>query len=278
MNGTQRKFTVTVAITRGESGSVADLVAARTGLSKGVVKDAMNKGALWIRKKKGGLRRLRKATAHGVPGNTLEFFYDERVLSVKPPEAVCLSDQTHYSVWFKPPGLMAQGTMYGDHCSLLRQAELYFKPSRDVFLVHRIDREASGIMLIAHTKDAAGKLSVLFQKNLIVKRYSATVLGDVSERGMAGTIDLPLDGKAAHTEYQAVSYDPQSNTSRVNVIITTGRLHQIRRHFDMIGHPVMGDPKYGKRNKNVEGMKLTAVSLKFHCPFRDEEIEFNLPE
>jgi len=73
--------------------------------------------------------------------------------------------------------------MFGDHCSLLRQAELFFKGSRKVFLVHRIDREADGVMLIAHTKEAAARLSELFQKKLIAKEYHVVVLGDLTEQG-----------------------------------------------------------------------------------------------
>jgi tRNA pseudouridine32 synthase/23S rRNA pseudouridine746 synthase len=54
----------------------------------------------------------------------------------------------------------------------------------------------------------------------------------------------------------------------------SGRKHQIRRHFDMIGHPVMGDPRYGKGNKNAEGLQLLATSLKFKCPFTHEKRVF----
>jgi tRNA pseudouridine32 synthase/23S rRNA pseudouridine746 synthase len=73
-----------------------------------------------------------------------------------------------------------------------------------------------------------------------------------------------------------VSYAPETNTSIADVSIRTGRLHQIRRHFDMLGSPVLGDPKYGTNNKNTEGMKLSAVSLKFRCPFLKHEVEFKI--
>jgi tRNA pseudouridine32 synthase/23S rRNA pseudouridine746 synthase len=237
----------------------------------------MNKGAAWMRRRKGGLKRLRRATEPVHKGDHIEFYYDEKVLSLKPPEAGCISDRKQYSVWYKPSGLVAQGTMYGDHCSLLRQAELFFNSSREVFLVHRLDREAAGLMLLAHSRVAAARLSVLFQKNLIVKEYRAEVLGNAGGKGRHGSIALPLDGKPSFTEFEVESYDPVKNTSMVTVRIKTGRLHQIRRHFEMIGFPVMGDPKYGKGNKNREGMKLRAVSLRFHCPFENREVRFTLP-
>jgi len=172
---------------------------------------------------------------------------------------------------------MAQGTEYGDHCSLLRQAELFFRPQRKVFLVHRLDREAEGLMLIAHNEEAAAKLSHLFQKNQIIKRYTVEVLGNLFERP-GKRIDLPLDGKPALTEYEAVSYDPGTNTSKALVHIKTGRLHQIRRHLDLIGHPVMGDPRYGTGNKNRAGLRLIADELRFHCPFTKREVVFTLKD
>lgn len=274
-----KHFVVKITAEPGMSGSVCDLIAARSGLSKTKVKEAMNKGALWIRKKKSGFKRVRRATTPLVPGDYIEFYYDDKVLSSVPPApGELLSDQGHYSVWYKPAGLMSQGTMYGDHCSLMRQAETLFSPARETFLVHRLDREASGIMLLAHTREAASKLSELFRGHRITKEYRIEVLGRVGRKGEKGAIELPLDGKPSRTEYAVVRYHPERAATEVRVMITTGRLHQIRRHFDMIGHPVMGDPKYGSGNKNVEGMKLTAVALRFRCPFQGRDIAFTLPE
>ncbi len=256
--------------------TACDFLASGTGLSKSRVKDAMNKGAVRLRRKKGGMTRLRKATAKLSTGDRIELYYDEKLLSLTPSQAVCLNDCVHYSVWYKPPGLLAQGTAFGDHCSLTRQAELLF-PSRRVFLVHRLDREAEGLMLLAHSSAAAARLSELFRKNSILKEYRAEVMGDMRKEGRRGTIDRPLDGKEAFTEFDVESFDPESGTSIVRLTIKTGRLHQIRRHLEMSGHPVMGDPKYGRGNKNNEGMRLSAVSLRFLCPFRQREVEFNLP-
>ena len=269
------KFTFKKSIGEGASGTVCDLLASETGISKSKIKDAMNKGALWVGKEKGRLRRLRKATSMLHAGMRIEFHYDEMLLALKPPQARLLEDLKEYSVWHKPAGLMAQGTMYGDHCSLLRQVEIYFGNTREFFLVHRLDREAAGLMLITHTSKAAAELSEIFRNNLIIKKYRIEVLGNMAEEWSKGTIDLNLDCKTALTEYEVESYDPASNTSIVDVTIKTGRLHQIRRHFDMIGFPVIGDPKYGQGNKNREGMKLVAYSLKFKCPIRKTEVEYN---
>ncbi len=270
-------FTLRIIITPEDVGTTAcDLIAARAGLAKSRVKDAMCKGAVWLTGKRGGRKRLRKATAQLVSGDILELSYDPRLLAVKPPVAQCLHDAHHYSVWLKPAGLLAQGTDYGDHCSLVRQVEVHFRLKRPVLPVHRLDREVAGLMILAHSKTAAAKLSQLMQDNVIEKQYRVTVLGHPSPE--QGIIELPLDRKPAITCYTVTAYDSASNTSVVEVTLKTGRLHQIRRHFAMLGHPVLGDPKYGVGNKNSTGMELVAHRLAFRCPFTRKEVHISLDE
>lgn len=255
--------------------TVCEFVAELTALSKSRIKDAMGKGAVWLKKQKGKKQRIRRATAGIRPGDTLSIYYDEALLCKLPALPELISDQGRYSVWIKPAGLMTQGTKYGDHCSLLRRAELHFKTKRKAYLIHRLDREAAGLVLIAHDKTAAGRLSRLFQTRQIIKRYKARVLGNLAAKPPGDRIDLKLDGKPAATEFTVSGYDPATRTSRVNIVIRTGRKHQIRRHFEMIGHPVMGDPRYGKNNKNKDGMQLAATALEFRCPFNKKQLVFN---
>ena len=271
------RFSLTKTVGPNGPGTACEFIAFHSGLSKSRIKDAMNKGAVWVKKKKGKPYRLRRATAPVQSGDYLSIYYDAKLLALEPPAPQCLSDQVRYSAWHKPAGLMSQGTKYGDHCSLLRQAQLYFKSKRNVFPVHRLDREVSGIVLIAHDKTAAGKLSRLFLSQKIIKRYRARVLGNLAERKPRGEIDQPLDGKSAVTEFAVTNYDPILNTSAVDIIIHTGRKHQIRRHFDAIGFPVMGDPRYGKGNKNNSGLKLMATALEFNCPFKKKSLIFEIP-
>ena len=272
-----QKFTLTKTVGKDDPAAVCDFLASHSGLSKSRVKDAMSKGAVWLKKKKGTPHRIRRATTAINAGDILSINYDARLLALAPPRPDCISDQERYSVWHKPAGLMTQGTRFGDHCSLLRQVELFFKSRREVFPVHRLDREADGIVLIAHDKKAAGKLSGLFGSQQIIKRYRARVLGNLANKGSRGIIDQSLEDKSAVTEYAVTGYDPTANVSSVDVIIHTGRKHQIRRHFESIGFPVIGDPRYGKGNKNKSGLKLLAISLEFNCPFQGKNLVFENP-
>lgn len=273
MNGTR---IISHRVAAAESATACELLAARSGFSKGKIKDAMNKGAVWLVPPAGPMKRLRRATATLNPGEKIELHYNDEVLAKQVPASALLADMQHYSVWFKPSGVLAQGTMEGDHCALLRQAELYFKMLRPVFLVHRLDREASGLMLVAHSQNAAARLSALFQNNNVYKRYWVQVRGQLAPA--QAVIDTPLDGKAAHTHYTVESYDVASDTSVLSVVIDTGRLHQIRRHLAGLDHPVIGDPKYGSGNKNPAGLQLNAVQLRFRCPFIDKEMDFLIPK
>jgi tRNA pseudouridine32 synthase / 23S rRNA pseudouridine746 synthase len=247
-----------------------------TGLSKIKIKDAMIKGAVWITDRRKKRIRIRRATTLIQQSDHVEFYYDPDILSIVPPSAKLLCDMVHYSVWHKPVGLMTQGTDFGDHCSLIRQSEIYFQARRKSYPIHRLDRETEGLVVIAHTAEAAKKMSGLFQKREVIKRYRATVLGNLGFLDKIIKIEIPLDGKESITEYQAEGYDPVSNTSTVTIWIKTGRKHQIRRHFDIIGYPVMGDPQYGKGNKNDQGLQLRAISLEFRCPFLNKEKCFHL--
>lgn len=272
-----KKFRLIKTIESGGKEPVGDVLSALSGLSREGVDDALRKGALWLRRRNRNGVRLREPGFELRQGDKLEFFYDEALLGQVPPRAECVADEIQYSAWYKPAGLLTQGTRFGDHCSLLRQAELHFRPSRPAFPVHRLDREAGGLVLVAHSKKAAAALSGLFQKHALRREYRALLRGNPGQDGREGIIDAPLDGKPALTEFRVIAYDAERDCSEVTVLLKTGRLHQIRRHFDLLGFPVMGDPRYGRRNKNREGLRLEAFSLEFKCPFTGRRKEYLSP-
>lgn len=259
-----------------EQGKAFDLLAREAGISKSAVKRAMNMGAVWHRRGKSKQRRLRKATFQIRPGDRLAIYYDDAILTRSPPKAICLEDFQHYSIWYKPAGLMTQGSRYGDHCALTRQVEQHFKPHRSAYIVHRIDRETAGLVILCHSQKAAGLFSGMFRRREIKKGYDVRVRGDLRNAGNQEAIAFPLDGRKAQTLYQFIAYDHEMNESRAQVEIITGRTHQIRRHFEMIGYPVVGDPRYGTGNKNRTGLRLVATSLEFTCPFRNRTANFRI--
>lgn len=243
----------------------ASLLSQLSGLPKQRIKDAMSKGAVWHQRRQ--RKRLRRARFELQAGDRLQLCYDENLLKRSLPEGCrCLQQEKGWSVWFKPAGMMSQGNDFGDHLSLLRYVEV--TTGLPVFLVHRLDRETAGLMLIAHSRQSAAAFSRLFQHQQIDKIYLAQVRG---EAPADGKIDSPLDGKSALTYYRRLGYDPEQNVSTLRVEIATGRTHQIRRHLASIGHPLMGDPRYGRDNRDPNGLQLLANELRFTCPLSGRE-------
>ncbi|MBD3656249.1 RluA family pseudouridine synthase [Marinobacter sp.] len=251
--------------------TAVDALAEASGLPKQRIKDAMAKGACWWTYK-GKQVRLRKAKREVKAGTRLQLFYDDAVLARKPEAAELLEDRGRYSVWFKPHGLLAQGSQWGDHCSLLRWAEVELK--RDCFLVHRLDGDAAGLMLIAHDARAAGALSQLFSGRTMTKVYQARVAGllEATDR----LIDAPVDDKPALSHVTTLSLDESGPTSLLQVTIETGRKHQIRRHLAGLGHAIVGDRLYGQ--PAPVPLQLLAVHLAFDCPLSRRRVSFDLPQ
>ncbi len=256
-----------ITIATDDPATACDALANRTGLSKTRLKRAMRQGAVWLQRGDAKERRVRRATTVCRLGDHWSVYYDPAILDLDPPQASCLKTTAHYSIWFKPAGLMTQGTRFGDHCSLARQVEHHFQMKRKVLLVHRIDREAAGLVLVAHSRQAAAQFSAMLRNGALKKRYTVYVRGDMTGQPSPGRINLDLDGRPSLTEYEVVAYDAALNQTLLHVRIQTGRKHQIRRHMAMIGFPIMGDPRYGENNKNQSGLKLAADCISFDCPF-----------
>ncbi len=270
-----QKFEFTV--TKAEQ-TALDLLAEGTGLPKQRIKDAMNKGAVWWTLK-GKTLRLRRATKVLYKGSKIQFFYDEQVLARKPENATLIYDGGNYSIWFKPAGMLSQGSQWGDHCSILRWVEVNGQPNegqrqRECFLVHRLDADAMGLIILAHDGQSAAKLSALFQARDMRKFYQAWVVDDCDVPATGLTLNDELDGKSAITHIKKVRVD--SNKTLLDVHIETGRKHQIRRHLANISHPIVGDKLYG--TKSASGLQLVAYRLEFICPNTRKLLTVELPE
>ncbi len=251
-----------------------DWLAENTPVSRMQLKKALANGAVWLQTGK-KQERLRRATRELPAGSTLHLHYDAGILALKPPVPTLVADERSYSVWYKPSGLLSQGSLYGDHCSLLRIAEQLTQ--RKTFLVHRLDREASGLMIVAHSEKAAAALSALFQQNRITKHYRARVAGHWQPDSLPHKIDSDIDGKHAVTWVDKATYDAGNDCTHLQVRIDTGRKHQIRRHLASLGHPVIGDARYGQADGSA-AIALEACRIEYLCPLANRKRTYTVPD
>jgi len=187
----------------------------------------------------------------------------------------------------KPAGLPTQEDKTGD-TSLHRMAQAYCK--RDLFIVHRLDRPSTGLVVFAKTKEAAQDLSEQFASKDTAKLYYAVVRKGIDPRegDLVGYIrkvksgKVVVDdigkkgGKKADLHYKvAVEID---NFALLEVTPLSGRLHQIRAQLADAGFPIKGDVKYGARRKNKDrSIHLHARSLTFRHPTKSEDIALVCP-
>lgn len=258
--------------------SVVDLLAGESGLSCQVIRQTMDKGAVWLTRGR-RTRRVRRRQASLRVADTVHLNYHPAVLAEQALPATLIADLKGYSVWDKPAGMRSQGSRWGDHTSLPRWAEKHLQPPRGAFIVHRLDRAASGLMLLAHDKRCAAALSKLFRDRQVEKRYRVVVQG-CFPRGECVVMESPLDDRVARTQAHSIGYDAEQDRSTLLVDIATGRKHQIRRHLSERGFAVLGDRLYGDAEGTVgdgrAGLQLRAVRLAFECPLGGGHREFRL--
>lgn len=259
-----------------EPSTACDALAGLTGLPKARIKDCMVKGGVWWSRPGRATSRLRRASTVVKPGERLEINYDPALLALTPPAPELVFKTGRYSVWNKPAGVLSQGTRFADHCALPRLAQAALGARSELHPVHRLDREARGLIILAHDGKAAAKLGELFRQGKVEKEYLAVV------RGVPDWVETeacePLDGKLSRSHFRVLKSDPAAGMALVAARIDTGRKHQIRRHLAGLGHPVMGDPRYGRGNACPAGLQLAATSLALTCPFTNAPRAWTLPE
>ena len=251
-----------------------NLLHVATGLSRQRIKLAMTQGAVWLTRGR-NTQRLRRAKRVLRVGDLVHLYYDAEILARTPAEPTLISDVGAYSVWRKPYGMLSQGTRWGDHCTILRWAERHLKPERSAFTVHRLDRAASGLIIVAHSKTMAAALSEMFRNRMLEKHYRVLVNGDFSQQPNPRRVEQPIEGKEAISEFSLQRVEDQR--SIIDVRIETGRKHQIRRHLAGLGYPVIGDRLYGHGEEDGMDLQLTAYLLRFRCPVNDVPVEYRLP-
>jgi len=261
-------------------------------LSRSAVKNLINEGQVLVNGAK------QKASYHVREGDEISIEIPEpQVLELKPrdiPLEIIYQDED-LAVINKPKGLVVHPA-HGNWDYTMVNALLYhikdlsgingqIRPG----IVHRLDKDTSGVMVVAKNDVAHRSLAAQIKDHSIKREYIALVHGTIKEN--LGTIDAPIgrskndrkkmaviaDGRPAVSKYQVL--ERYHNYSLVKVELLTGRTHQIRVHFAYIKHPVVGDPLYGsgKKHFNLDSQALHAHLLGFNHPRTGKYLEFTSP-
>ena len=205
-----------------------------------------------------------------------------------------LYEDNHIIVAIKPAGVLSQsdGSSAPDMLTILKAyiKEEYSKPG-EVYLglLHRLDRPVSGVMVFARTSKAASRLSEQIRTRKVEKIYRCIVNGVLEGEGrlenfiskdenknIVTVIDKEKPGfKTSYLDYKALV--SKEGLTMVEVKLGTGRSHQIRAQMAHSGYPLIGDQKYGDKDKRCKDIALEAYKLSFKHPVKREFITFEAP-
>jgi 23S rRNA pseudouridine1911/1915/1917 synthase len=229
-------------------------------------------------------------------GEQLEFEPPARAVSTLEPQAMDLDvpyEDEHLLVVDKPAGLVvhpapghAQGTLV--HGLLAYDVEGGDEPERPG-IVHRLDRDTSGLLVVARSPEAHRRLQELVQARALTREYLALVVG--RPRSRKGTIDAPIGRDRHDAQRHSLDTDTPRNAvthfeveellaryALLRVALETGRTHQIRVHLQAIDLPIAGDPTYGRPGElGLERQFLHAARLAFEHPFTGVQVDVRSP-
>lgn len=216
---------------------------------------------------------------------TREFrlFYNRRVKLVYEDDDIIVINKGY--------GLLSMGTdkiKEGTAYSIIRDYLKWKDPRNMLFIVHRLDRDTSGLMVFAKSQEAKERLQHNWNNMVISRKYLAVVEGKPepeegevrsylaeNSRFEVYSTDDPNEGKLAITRYKTLR--SRNGYSLMEVSLDTGRKNQIRVHMKDLGHPIAGDRRYGAKSSPIHRMALHAQTLRFVHPMTRKDMNFSTP-
>lgn len=217
--------------------------------------------------------------------------FDQSFRVFSHPRIKLVYEDAHVLVINKGYGILSMGTdnvKTGTAYSVMREYVKYHDPRAQVFIVHRLDRDTSGLMMLAKTAEAKDAMQHNWSNMVINRKYVAVVEGVMEKKEgevrsylaenskyEVYSVDDPSKGQLAVTRYRVIATG--GGYSLVELELDTGRKNQIRVHMKDIGHPIVGDRKYGAGISPIHRLALHAQTLRFVHPIERREMNFTTP-
>lgn len=289
---TEKQYCLRVSETE-DNQRVDIYLAQHMGISRSHAQKIIAAGQVWVNKK------IIKANYKVACNDNVEALLAEAQPAEIRPESIPLTvvyEDDHMIIIDKPRGMVVHpaagnysGTLVNallEHCQDLSGINGVIRPG----IVHRLDKDTSGVMVVAKNDQSHLNLALQIKERQASRKYIAIVHGNIKEE--QGVINAPIgrhpvdrkkmavvftNSKTAITHFRTI--ERFGNYTVVECKLQTGRTHQIRVHMAHIGHPVVGDPKYGpeKQHFMIQGQALHSAQLSLSHPVTGEKMCFSAP-
>ena len=269
-------------------------LAENTPLSRTAIQKLIDSGEVLLNNEK-PVKKIKT-----VLGDIVEFSYEEKTLTDIVPQDIALDivyededvivinkpkDMVVHPAVGNPDGTIVNALLY--HCKELSDVNGYYRPG----IVHRIDKDTSGLLVCAKNNEAHNFLSQQLKDKTCFRKYYAIVSGVIENN--EGEIDAPIGRSEKNRQMMCVTMknskeavtlfkvlERYNDSTLLDVELKTGRTHQIRVHMQFINHPVVNDSRYGKKIIDETGQYLHAYFLSFIHPRSRERMDFrvSMPE
>ncbi|MBQ1568044.1 MAG: RluA family pseudouridine synthase [Erysipelotrichaceae bacterium] len=269
-------------------------LAENTPLSRTAIQKLIDSGEVLLNNEK-PIKKIKT-----VLGDIVEFSYEEKTLTDIVPQDIALDivyededvivinkpkDMVVHPAVGNPDGTIVNALLY--HCKELSDVNGYYRPG----IVHRIDKDTSGLLVCAKNNEAHNFLSQQLKDKTCYRKYYAIVSGVIENN--EGEIDAPIGRSEKNRQMMCVTMknskeavtlfkvlERYNDSTLLDVELKTGRTHQIRVHMQFINHPVVNDSRYGKKIIDETGQYLHAYFLSFIHPRSRERMDFrvSMPE
>jgi len=225
-------------------------------------------------------------------GDEIAINFDRAFAIFKHPRIKLVYEDDDILIVNKGYGVLSMGTDQVKDGTVYSEMRKYVKahnPKAQVFIVHRLDRDTSGLMMLAKSRLAKDNLQHNWNNMVLNRKYVAVLEGEL-EGDKQGTVrsyltenskfevysvDDPSKGQLAVTRYKILAR--RRGHTLVELELDTGRKNQIRVHMKDLGHPIVGDRKYGAGHSPISRLALHARSLRFVHPITRKEMNFETP-